>query len=79
MSKYIGWIGLVLLQSNSIPLIYSAFFNGVMIAIQTPIMTIIGLSCYLYHSIKRSDILYTTGNLIGIISNSILIYILLRG
>lgn len=75
--KSIGWIGLVCLQFNAVPLIVGAA-SGTAIAIQTPLLTIIGLCCYLYHSIIRHDVLYCAGNFLGIVSNSILIYFLLR-
>ena len=77
-SKLVGWMGLIALQFNSIPLILSAS-GGLTMPITTPMLSIFGLSCYLYHSLfVRQDILYTVGNSIGIIANSTLIYFLIR-
>ena len=78
LSKSIGWMGLIALQFNSIPLILSAS-SGLTIPITTPMLSIFGLGCYLYHSVfVRRDILYTVGNSIGIIVNSTLIYFIVR-
>ena len=70
----IGYTGMLILQSNSMPLIYQALINSVAINLLTPIMTICGLSCYLYYSVRRKDTLYTIGNSIGITSSLILIF-----
>jgi hypothetical protein len=78
LSKSIGWIGLIALQFNSIPLIMSAS-SGLTMPITTPMLSIFGLGCYLYHSIfVRRDILYTVGNTIGLVANSVLIYFIVR-
>jgi hypothetical protein len=78
LSKSIGWMGLIALQFNSIPLIISAS-AGLTMPITTPMLSIFGLCCYLYHSIfVRRDVLYTVGNTIGIIANSTLIYFIVR-
>jgi lipid-A-disaccharide synthase-like uncharacterized protein len=60
---------MVILQSNAIPYLIKAW-NGVLPPSVLPAaMTIAGLACYLYYSIKRRDALYTVGNAIGIASN----------
>jgi len=67
--KLVGVFGMVILQSNAIPYLVKAW-NGVLPPSALPsIMTVAGLSCYLYYSIKRKDALYTIGNAIGIASN----------
>jgi len=73
IEKYIGWLGMGCLQFNSVPAIISALENGTSTPVATVALTITGLSCYLYHSISRGDVLYTTGNIIGITGNIILL------
>lgn len=68
-----GWIGLACLQFNSIPAIISSVETGNTTPIPSIILTIIGLILYLIRSIKTNDILYTTGNIIGITGNIILL------
>jgi len=74
---YIGWVGMGCLQFNSIPAIIQAVEAGTSTPIPTVILTIIGLSCYLAHSINRKDTLYTTGNIVGITGNLILLWCIL--
>ena len=73
-------VGLTIFTFGSIFLfiaIISALENGTSTPIATVSLTILGLTCYLYHSIKRGDVLYTAGNLIGIVGNIILLGCLL--
>jgi hypothetical protein len=69
----IGLVGLTVLQSNALPFLLAAMRGDMPPTILPSIMTIAGLSCYLYRAIKMRDLLYIIGNSIGIISNSILI------
>jgi lipid-A-disaccharide synthase-like uncharacterized protein len=67
--QLIGIFGMVVLQSNAVPFLIKAW-QGILPPSALPsIMTVIGLSCYLYYSLKRRDALYITGNAIGIASN----------
>jgi lipid-A-disaccharide synthase-like uncharacterized protein len=60
---------MVILQSNAIPFLVKAW-QGILPPSALPAaMTIAGLACYLYYSVKRKDALYTIGNAIGIASN----------
>ena len=77
LDKYLGWVGMACLQFNSLPAIFQAIESGNSAPHATVILTIFGLACYLYHSIKRGDVLYTTGNLIGIVGNSILLAVII--
>lgn len=73
----IGYVGMALLQFNSIPAIIQALKNGVSAPLATMFLTVAGLSCYLYNSVKTENTLYTVGNIIGIIGNTILIFAVL--
>ena len=73
MKNYIGWIGMAMLQFNSIPAIFAALDSGAKFPIATIILTIAGLSCYMYRAILDKDALYITGNLIGLVGNTILL------
>lgn len=74
MKNYIGWVGMALLQFNSIPAIISAVNDGARFPIPTIILTILGLICYMIRAIMDKDTLYITGNLIGLIGNLILLF-----
>ena len=60
-----GYIGMLILQSNNIPLIMQSL-NGMAVNIISPMQTICGLTLYLIYSIQRGDWLYTIGNSIGL-------------
>ena len=68
-----GWVGLGCLQFNSIPAIISSLETGNTSPVGTVVLTIVGLSLYLVRSIATKDTLYTTGNVIGIVGNVILL------
>jgi uncharacterized protein with PQ loop repeat len=68
-----GWVGLACLQFNSIPAIMSSLETGETTPIGTILLTMAGLSLYLIRSIATNDTLYTAGNVIGLVGNSILL------
>jgi len=68
-----GWVGLGCLQFNSIPAIISSLETGNTSPVGTVVLTIIGLTLYLVRSLATKDTLYTTGNIIGIVGNVILL------
>jgi hypothetical protein len=70
---YIPWIGMGLLQFNSIPAIISAVENGTSTPIATVILTLAGLSCYMLRAVIDRSKLYITSNIIGITGNGILL------
>jgi uncharacterized protein with PQ loop repeat len=71
----IGWVGMAMLQFNSIPAIFSAVENGAKYPLATIVLTIIGLSCYMYRAIIDNDKLYIVGNTIGLVGNLILLLV----
>jgi hypothetical protein len=73
----IGYLGLALLQFNCIPAIIAALQHGHSTPLFGVVLSIAGLSCYLYNSVKIGNTLYTVGNLIGLIGNTILLIALL--
>lgn len=75
--EFIGWLGLGLLQTNTLPSIYVAITENKSMPIVSILMILTGLSCYLYRAIKQNDKLYIVGNLMGIITNVILLGIVL--
>jgi uncharacterized protein with PQ loop repeat len=75
--EVIGWIGLGCLQTNAIPAIVKAIQTGNGAPVVSILMILIGLSCYLYRAIKMKDKLYIIGNLMGIITNLILLAVTL--
>ena len=68
-----GWVGLACLQFNSVPAIMSSLETGETPPIGTILLTMAGLSLYLIRSIATNDTLYTAGNVIGLVGNSILL------
>jgi len=82
ITKIIPWLGLCLLHGQNIPLFYRAITTttALNLPIATPIIVIIGLACYLHHSLKigRQALIYTIGNTIGILSNIVLILCILK-
>jgi len=75
--EVIGWIGLGCLQTNAIPAIVKAIQTGNGAPVVSILMILIGLTCYLYRAIKMEDKLYIIGNLMGIITNLILLAVTL--
>ena len=71
--KLIPWLGMALLQSNAIPAVIYALENGTSTPIPTVLMTIAGLICYMVRAVMDKDILYMTGNLIGLVGNVVLL------
>jgi uncharacterized protein with PQ loop repeat len=71
----IGWVGMAMLQFNSIPAIFSAIENGTKYPLATMLLTIGGLGCYMVRAIADNDKLYIVGNSIGIIGNLILLFV----
>jgi len=72
-TEVIGYVGMAMLQFNSIPAIIQALETGKSAPIATMVLSIAGLSCYLYNSVKTNNTLYTVGNIIGIVGNSVLL------
>jgi len=70
-------MGLALLQFNCVPAIIAALQQGHSTPLFGVVLSIAGLSCYLYNSVKIGNTLYTVGNLIGLIGNTILLIALL--
>jgi len=64
---------LACLQFNSVPAIISSLETGETTPIGTIVLTMVGLSLYLVRSLATNDTLYTMGNVIGLIGNSILL------
>lgn len=71
--KFIPWIGMAMLQFNSVPAIFAAVETGAKFPIATILLTIGGLTCYMVRAIADKDALYITGNTIGIVGNLILL------
>lgn len=71
--KFIPWIGMAMLQFNSVPAIFAAVETGAKFPVATILLTLGGLSCYMYRAIADKDALYIVGNTIGIVGNSILL------
>jgi uncharacterized protein with PQ loop repeat len=74
---YIGYFGLAFLQFNCIPAIIAALQQNQTTPISGVILSIIGLSCYLYNSVMTKNTLYTIGNIIGLVGNCILLLAIL--
>ena len=70
----IGIVGMIILQSNQIPLIVQSY-NGMPVSIYNALLVLVGLSFYLYYSVARADILYIVSNSIGITFSVILLLI----
>jgi len=68
-----GWVGLAMLQFNSVPAIISSLETGETTPVGTIALTLGGLTLYLIRSLKTNDTLYTVGNTTGIVGNQILL------
>jgi uncharacterized protein with PQ loop repeat len=75
IKNLIGWVGMAMLQFNSIPAIFGAIQYGAKYPLATIVLTIIGLSCYMYRAIIDNDKLYIVGNTIGLVGNLILLLV----
>jgi hypothetical protein len=72
----IAYIGLALVQGSLLP----SHFIGTMPHWSLPTGICLGLLCYQYRAYKQGDMVYTIGNMIGLILNgSMLIRIILNG
>lgn len=71
--EILAWLGLILLQSQSIPALLATIQGGANIPLLMPIMTFAGLLCYLARSLAQGDTLYTVGNTIGLLGTGALI------
>lgn len=71
--EILAWVGLVLLQSQSIPALIATIQGAANIPLLMPCMTFAGLACYLARSLAQSDTLYTVGNTIGLLGTGALI------
>jgi len=78
---YIGYVGMFLLQAQNVPIFIKAFTSGMVAGIpaSVPVIVIVGLACYLHHSlmIGRVALLYTISNSVGIFSNVVLLWLIL--
>ena len=73
-AESLGWVGMCLLQFQSIPAIIQTITNDTTnIPLSLPVMCMMGLACYLYRSLVQGDTLYTVGNTIGLIGQFSLI------
>lgn len=75
--EILGWVGMGMLQFNSVPAIHSAIVHGTSTPLATVCLTIGGLVCYLIRAVCRFDMLYLVGNMVGLIGNLVLLYVLL--
>jgi len=72
----IAYIGLALVQGSLLP----SHFIGTMPHWSLPTGICLGLLCYQYRAYKQGDMVYTIGNMIGLILNgSMLIRIIING
>jgi hypothetical protein len=70
----IPWIGMAMLQFNAVPAIFTALEEGSSTPIATVLLTLGGLTCYMYRAIIDKSALYLVGNTIGITGNLILLW-----
>lgn len=75
----VGLIGMVLLQSNTIPQTIKILKTGSVenLSIQMFVQTLLGLIMYLYNAVKTKNKLYIISNTIGIVNVTILIIAIL--
>jgi hypothetical protein len=70
----IAYLGMFLVQVSLLP----SHYNGIMPHWTLPTGICLGLLCYQYRAWKQSDMVYTIGNMIGLILNgSMLIRIII--
>lgn len=72
--KFIGISGIVLLNSQTIILLFA---NNVMIPVSIPVVMIAGLMCYLIISVHTNNQFYNFTNTLGIVLQSMLLVKLL--
>ena len=68
--SWVGLIGMVLLQSNTIPQTLKVINTGNISSLSTQmfVQTLLGLICYEIHAVKMGDKLYILSNAIGIVN-----------
>lgn len=79
MAGSAGWIGMVLLQSSTVPALLSAGLSGSadLPPLSLTLLTWMGLTLYLWNAINQRNRLYIVGNCIGLGLNSIMLALLL--
>lgn len=76
-TETLGWIGMILLQAQAIPATIATIQGAANVPLLMPILTALGLSCYLARSLAQKDTLYTVGNSIGLLMSCTLIVAIL--
>ena len=77
-SNFIGWLGMALIQFNSIPAIIEAIKTGSSTPFLSVILTVSGLILLTVYSIILKDRVYIFGNLSGLVGNLILLWCIFR-
>lgn len=72
-SEIVGYLGLILLECNYIPAIWSAIQTGVTLPITSLLFYVAALSCFMYNAVKERNTLYIICNAFGIVGNAILL------
>ncbi len=78
IAEVMGYIGMVLILSSTVPITYSAIFESA----ELPPLSMValvdaGLLLYLIRALAQKDILYITANGIGVFLNAILLFLIL--
>jgi hypothetical protein len=78
MASLAGWIGMVLLQSSTVPALLSSLSGSADLPpLSLTALTWAGLTLYLWNAINQRNRLYIVGNSIGLVLNTIMIGLLI--
>ena len=78
MAGLAGWIGMIMLQGNTVPTLLARLSGSVNLPpLSLTSLTWCGLTMYLWNAIYTRNTLYIVGNVIGLILNSIMIGLIL--
>lgn len=72
-SELVGYLGLILLECNYVPAIWTAVQTGVTLPVSSLLFYVSALSCFMYNAVKERNTLYIICNAFGIVGNAILL------
>ena len=77
MASLAGWVGMVLLQSSTVPALLDSLSGSADLPpLSLTALTWSGLTLYLWNAINQRNTLYIVGNCIGLTLNSLMIGLL---
>ena len=78
MAGLAGWVGMVMLQGNTVPTLLASLNGAAKLPpLSLTFLTWCGLCLYLWNAIANKNTLYMVGNVIGLTLNSLMLGLIL--